>query len=49
MDVAGECGLSDVKAASCEFFPQFILTGDRGLNQQFLNDGMALLFHWVWL
>jgi hypothetical protein len=47
VDIAREGCLGDVKAASCEFFSQFILAGDRCLNQEFLNDGMALLFHWV--
>ena len=49
MDVAGKCGLSDMKATPSKLFAQFILAGDRGLNQQLLNNGMALLFHWVWL
>jgi hypothetical protein len=49
VNVAGECGLSHVKASPCKLFAQFILAGDGGLDQQFLNDGMALLFHWVCL
>jgi hypothetical protein len=49
VDVARKSRLSDVKAAPCKFLSQFILTGDGGLDQQFLNDGMALLFHWVCL
>ena len=33
VNVTGECGLSDVKASPCKFLAQFILAGDRGLDQ----------------
>jgi hypothetical protein len=36
-----------MEATPRKFSPQFILAGDIGLDQQFPDDGMALLLHEV--
>jgi hypothetical protein len=38
-----------MESATGQLAPQLVLAGDRGLDQQVLNGGVALLFHEVFV